>query len=71
VRAFLIAGAARVLASLWPVDDATTVSFMAHFHRALSRGASPAAALGRAQAEVMREHAHPFYWAAFQLYGRW
>jgi len=71
VRAFLVAGAARVLASLWPVDDAITSAFMAHFHGALCRGMAPAAALRAAQAEVMRQHPHPFYWAAFTLHGRW
>ena len=71
VRAFLVAGAARVLASLWPIDDAITSSFMAHFHGALCRGIAPAASLRLAQAELMREHPHPFYWAAFTLHGRW
>ncbi len=71
VRAFLVAGAARVVASLWPVDDRMTARFMTHFHGALCRGVLPAAALQLAQAEIMREHPHPYYWAAFTLYGRW
>jgi CHAT domain-containing protein len=71
VRAFLIAGASRVLASLWPVDDAVTAGFMSHFYRALRHGAAPAAALREAQQAVRREHAHPLYWAAFTLYGGW
>jgi tetratricopeptide (TPR) repeat protein len=69
VRAFLIAGAARVLASLWPVDDAITAEFMASFYPALCRGDSPAIALQRAQDEVRLKHPHPFYWAAFTLHG--
>ncbi len=71
VRAFLIAGAARVVASLWPVDDAVTAAFMAHFYRALRRGEPPSTALGEAQRALMREHPHPLYWAAFTLYGGW
>ncbi len=71
VRAFLIAGASRVLASLWPVDDAVTAGFMAHFYGALRQGQAPAAALGEAQRAVRREHPHPLYWAAFTLYGGW
>ena len=71
VRAFLVAGAARVLASLWPVDDEITSRFMAHFHGALCEGVTPAASLRLAQAEVMRQHPHPYYWAAFTLHGRW
>jgi tetratricopeptide (TPR) repeat protein len=71
VRAFLIAGASRVMASLWPVDDAVTAGFMAQFYGALRRGQTPAAALGEAQRAVRREHPHPLYWAAFTLYGGW
>jgi CHAT domain-containing protein len=63
--------ARRVLASRGPVDDLITASFMAHFHGALCCGIAPAASLRLAQAEVMREHPHPFYWAAFTLHGRW
>ena len=71
VRAFLIAGAARVVASLWPVDDAVTTEFMAVFYSSLRAGASPAEALRRAQLEVMKTHPHPFHWAAFTVYGGW
>ena len=71
VRAFLIAGAARVVASLWPVDDAVTTEFMAVFYSSLRAGASPAAALRSAQLEVMKTHPHPFHWAAFAVYGGW
>jgi tetratricopeptide (TPR) repeat protein len=71
VRAFLVAGASRVVASLWPVDDEITVDFMAHFYGALCGGRSPAAALRLAQNEVMQRHPHPFFWAAFTLHGGW
>ena len=71
VRAFLIAGAARVVASLWPVDDAVTTEFMAAFYSSLRAGAAPAAALRSAQLEVMKTHPHPFHWAAFTVYGGW
>jgi len=71
VRAFLVAGASRVLASLWPVDDAVTAAFMACFYGAWRAGQSPAAALQCAQQHVRRTHPHPFYWAAFALHGGW
>lgn len=71
VRAFLVAGAARVVAALWPVDDAVTAAFMSEFYRALIAGAQPAAALQQAQAAVMAKHPHPAFWAAFALYGGW
>ena len=71
VRAFLVAGASRVLASQWPVDDAVTFDFMAHFYGALVGGAGPAAALQTAQRVTAQTHPHPYFWAAFTLYGGW
>lgn len=71
VRAFLVAGASRVLASLWPVDDAVTAVFMDHFYRALQRGLAPAQALGDAQTAVACQHPHPAFWAGFVLFGGW
>ena len=71
VRAFLVAGAARVVASLWPVDDDVTATFMAAFYVALCANEPPARALQRAQTRLMTSHPHPFYWAAFTLHGGW
>ena len=71
VRAFMVAGASRVVASLWPVDDAITRGFMAHFYRALTTGAGPAAALRLAQDTTRRENPHPYFWGAFALQGGW
>jgi tetratricopeptide (TPR) repeat protein len=71
VRAFLVAGAARVLASLWPVQDEITALFMHHFHGALARGQPAAAALRQAQRAVRQAHPHPFHWAPFVLHGGW
>ena len=71
VRAFLVAGASRVVASLWPVDDAVTMQLMAAFYRSLRAENSPAHALRVAQLDVMQAHRHPFHWAAFTLYGGW
>ena len=71
VRAFLVAGAARVLASLWPVDDALTEVFMQRLHAALAAGQAPATALRSAQRALMREQPHPCHWAAFTLHGGW
>ena len=71
VRAFQVAGAARVVASLWPVDDAVTASFMAAFYSAWRAGQSPAEALQAAQQQTRLTHPHPAYWAAFALHGGW
>jgi CHAT domain-containing protein len=71
VRAFMVAGASRVLASLWPVDDEITVAFMAQFYTALLGGQSAAASLRLAQTATAYQHPHPHFWAAFTLYGGW
>lgn len=71
VRAFFVAGAARVLAAGWPVDDAVTRGFMSVFHAALAGGSSAAAALRSAQAATRALHPHPAHWAAFSLWGAW
>ena len=70
-RAFLVAGAARVVAALWPVDDATTLAFMADFYDSMRQGLGPAASLRQAQLAARQRHTHPFYWASFSLLGSW
>jgi tetratricopeptide (TPR) repeat protein len=71
-RAFGLAGAEAVLATLWRVDDATTDIFMDACYRAIAAGASPAAATRQAQLALLGDVAHPFharpaFWAGFQL----
>jgi CHAT domain-containing protein len=71
VRAFLNAGAGRVIASRWNVDTAATAGFMRRFYQSVLSGALPSSAL-REAAEALRKDpttAHPYYWAAFQLFG--
>ena len=71
VRAFLNAGAGRVIASRWNVDNAATAGFMRRFYQSVLSGAYPSSAL-REAAETLRKDpatAHPYYWAAFQLFG--
>ncbi|MBV9624259.1 MAG: CHAT domain-containing protein, partial [Acidobacteria bacterium] len=74
-RGFMYAGATRIMASLWAVDDAATAEFMAHFYQAmLKENLRPAAALRRAQLYMRdqeRWRGDPYYWAAFQLQGEW
>lgn len=69
--AFLSAGAAVTVVSLWPVDDVATFRLMRPFYRELARGRPVADALRRAQAELRRggETSHPFYWAGFVVVG--
>jgi CHAT domain-containing protein/Flp pilus assembly protein TadD len=73
-RGFMYAGAARVLASLWSVEDRATAELMGELYRGmLRRGLSPAAALRRAQLAMLKSPGHraPFYWAGFSLQGEW
>src|SRR5260370_8822767 len=73
-RGFMYAGASRVVASLWSVDDFTTSELMAKFYRAMERDKMPpAAALRKAQIEMWRHRGRhaPYYWAAFQVQGEW
>jgi tetratricopeptide (TPR) repeat protein len=69
-RGFFQAGAASVVVSLWPVNDASTARLMTRFYRHLRAGATPAAAMRRGQAELRREYPHPYYWAPFLVIGR-
>ena len=73
-RGFMYAGASRVVASLWSVDDLTTSELMARFYRAMEKEhMPPAAALRNAQIEMWKQKAwrSPHYWAAFQVQGEW
>ena len=74
-RGFLQAGASRVVASLWKVDDEATTELMKRFYRhLLGRPAlRPAAALRAAQLELRRDPrwSQPFFWAGFVLQGDW
>ena len=51
-RAFMLAGAPRVLVSLWKVDDGATRFLMESFYRHWTKGTSAAAALRKAQHDV-------------------
>ena len=71
---FLNAGANRVLASLWNVDDQASAVFMREFYsHLLTRKATPPQALAAAQAALKRNPrwTHPWYWAGFALHGYW
>jgi len=73
-RGFMYAGAPRVVASLWKVDDKATAELMRRFYRAmLTDGLRPAAALRAAQVSMWKEKRWeaPYYWAGFVLQGEW
>jgi len=68
-RAFLHAGAKRVVVSLWDVREGETAELMTRFYRSLRQGLSPAAALRSAQSSVAAEDRPPRAWAGFVLQG--
>jgi hypothetical protein len=73
-RGFMYAGAARVVVSLWSVNDKATADLMTKFYeRMLKQGERPAAALRAAQVEMWKQKQwqSPYYWAAFIMQGEW
>jgi CHAT domain-containing protein/tetratricopeptide (TPR) repeat protein len=73
-RAFFYAGAPRVVASLWWIDDRATAALMTAFYRGMwAEGLRPAAALRKARLSLARQHRFrdPSYWGAFVLQGDW
>ncbi|MDQ3253518.1 MAG: CHAT domain-containing protein, partial [Acidobacteriota bacterium] len=73
-RGFMYAGASRVVASLWKVDDEATAELMKRFYgNMLQQGMTPAAALRAAQNSIRQEPQwrSPYYWAAFTLQGEY
>ena len=72
MRAFLYAGSASLLLSLWRVSDESTLHFMMSFYEHLAAGKSKVAALRLAQQQFSQTSsalAHPYYWAPFFLVG--
>jgi CHAT domain-containing protein len=70
-RGFMYAGAQRVVASLWKVDDVATSNLMAEFYKQMFvSGLRPAAALRAAQITLAKKHS-PADWAGFVLQGEW
>ena len=76
-RGFMYAGAARVVASLWEVNDEATAELMKLFYQGIERGERYTAALREAQLKWLeryqegREKRSPYYWAAFTIQGEW
>jgi CHAT domain-containing protein len=74
-RGFMYAGARRVVASLWGVQDLATAELMKRFYGAMlgEKKMKPAEALRAAQIEMwkMQRWRSPYYWGGFMLYGEW
>lgn len=73
-HAFFHAGAQRVLASLWRVQDRAAAELMTAFYRSLLVDGRPAAeALADAQRALLGDprRRDPYHWAVFVLQGDW
>lgn len=71
-RGFMYAGAPRVVASLWRIDDRATAEIMKRFYTAMLKdGLSPSAALRAAQLSMLHDprFQSPHFWAPFTLQG--
>lgn len=69
--AFLRAGARRVVAGLWDVDDRSTAQLMSALYGGVAKGQPPAAALRAAKLDLITQGgqlARPYYWGPFQLF---
>jgi CHAT domain-containing protein len=73
-RGFMYAGAPRVVATLWRIDDRASAAMMRRFYEAMLKdGLRPAAALRAAQLSMLRDRrwAASHFWAPFTLQGEW
>lgn len=74
-RGLMYAGAERVVASLWRVDDVATAELMKKFYEAMlgPRALPPAAALRDAQISMLgsKRWESPYLWAGFVIQGEW
>jgi len=74
-RGFMYAGAPRIVASLWKVDDRATSELMKRFYQGMlgPERLRPAGALRQAQLSIWKQKQwrEPYYWAAFVLQGEW
>ena len=69
-RAFLEAGAGRVIAANWEVDSVFTAKLMSNFYDRLMAGVAPAEALRQAGLALRGRFPHPRFWASFRVFGR-
>jgi CHAT domain-containing protein len=69
--AFLRAGASRVIAGLWDVDDRSTAELMDTLYARIAAGDSPPRALRDAKLALLARggtYGKPYYWGPFQMF---
>lgn len=73
-RGFMYSGVARIVASLWRIDDRAAAELMSFFYEGIfTERLTPGAALRVAQIKMWQTNKwqFPHYWAAFVLQGEW
>jgi CHAT domain-containing protein len=71
-RAFIHAGAANLVVSMWRVNDQPTADLMIRFYSYIRAGYSYSRSLQKAKIDLINhpDYAAPANWAAFVLHGR-
>jgi CHAT domain-containing protein len=75
MRAFLSAGAASLVSTLWAVEDRSTAQLMHTFYQKLAQGWTKGSALRQAQLQFIHgqpeaeKYRHPYFWGPFFLVG--
>jgi CHAT domain-containing protein/tetratricopeptide (TPR) repeat protein len=71
-RSFMAVNVTQVIASRWSVDSESSKALMEGFYRRVHSGLSTSDSLHFAEADLRKRPgmAHPFYWAAFAMFGR-
>ena len=68
-RPFIAAGARSVVATLWSVDDRSSVEFSKNFYKSLANGSNTAHSLAIAQRAMINSprevYRNPYYWAPY------
>lgn len=66
-------GVKSIVASLWKVNDKSTMHLMQNFYKDLNLGKTKSESLRQAKLNYLKasspSNQHPFYWAGFNLYG--
>ncbi len=72
VWVFLATGTKTLVVSQWQVNDLSAARLMSAYYRNMLKGLPPAEALRRSQVELLiqRPFHHPYFWAAFAVWGK-
>jgi CHAT domain-containing protein/tetratricopeptide (TPR) repeat protein len=72
-RAFIYTGAKSIVASLWSVNDQSTMKIMDTFYSEMTKGTSKNQALSQSKRAYLKSHpgaaSHPYFWASFVAIG--